>query len=76
MRDTQAQQSLRMNPMMAPSMPNIAHASGYASNISASQSMQNVDAIASSQSQAIYQYNNHTNTSNLHMMAGNSPQMM
>lgn len=29
--------------MMAPSMPNIAHPSGYASNISASQSMQNMN---------------------------------
>ena len=36
----------RMNPqqqMMAPSMPNIAHTSGYASNIPASQSMQSVN---------------------------------
>lgn len=32
-----------LNQMMAPSMPNIAHSSGYASNISASQSMQNVN---------------------------------
>lgn len=31
--------------MMAPSMPNIAHSSGYASNMSASQSMQNVNMI-------------------------------
>lgn len=46
-RDTQSQHSLRMNQqqMMAPSMPNIAHASGYASNIPASQSMQNVNSI-------------------------------
>lgn len=44
-RDTQNQQSLRMNPMMAPSMPNIAHSSGYSSNITASQSMQNVNMI-------------------------------
>lgn len=44
-RDTQNQQSLRMNPMMAPSMPNIAHSSGYATNITASQSMQNVNMI-------------------------------
>lgn len=39
-RDTQA----RMNQIMAPSMPNIAHSS-FASNISASQSMQNVNMI-------------------------------
>lgn len=42
----QQQQQLRMGgqqQMMAPSMPNIAHASGYASNIPASQSMQNVN---------------------------------
>jgi hypothetical protein len=49
MRDTQSQLSLRLNQqqqqMMAPSMPNIAHASGYASNIPASQSMQNVNQI-------------------------------
>uniref|UniRef100_A0A1L8E626 Putative actin filament-binding protein afadin n=1 Tax=Nyssomyia neivai TaxID=330878 RepID=A0A1L8E626_9DIPT len=45
LRDTQGQQSLRMNQMLAPSMPNIAHSSGYASNISASQSMQNVNMI-------------------------------
>lgn len=44
-REGQNQQSLRMNQMMAPSMPNIAHSSGYASNISASQSMQNVNMI-------------------------------
>ena len=44
-RDAQSQQSLRINQMMAPSMPNIAHSSGYASNISASQSMQNVNMI-------------------------------
>jgi hypothetical protein len=46
-REAQAQHSLRMNQqqMMAPSMPNIAHASGYASNIPASQSMQNVNSI-------------------------------
>lgn len=31
--------------MMAPSMPNIAHSSGYATNISSSQSMQNVNMI-------------------------------
>lgn len=36
---------MRMNQMMAPSMPNIAHSSGYASNMSASQSMQNVNMI-------------------------------
>lgn len=42
-RDQQGQQSLRINQMMAPSMPNIAHSSGYATNISASQSMQNVN---------------------------------
>jgi hypothetical protein len=47
MREAQAQHSLRMNQqqMMAPSMPNIAHSSGYASNIPASQSMQNVNSI-------------------------------
>lgn len=49
MRDSQAQQSLRLmqNQMMAPSMPNIAHSSGYASNIHSanSQSMQNVNTI-------------------------------
>lgn len=39
-RDSQA----RMNQIMAPSMPNIAHSS-FASNISASQSMQNVNMI-------------------------------
>lgn len=39
-------QAMRMNQMMAPSMPNIAHSSGYATNISASQSMQNVNMIA------------------------------
>lgn len=44
-RDAQNQQSLRMNQMMAPSMPNIAHSSGYQSNISSSQSMQNVNMI-------------------------------
>lgn len=49
MRDAQAQQSLRLmqNQMMAPSMPNIAHSSGYATNIHSanSQSMQNVNTI-------------------------------
>ncbi|XP_050067884.1 afadin isoform X4 [Anopheles maculipalpis] len=50
MRDAQAQQSLRMNQMMAPSMPNIAHSvggGGYPAPgmISASQSMQNVNVI-------------------------------
>lgn len=45
-RDSQSQQSLRgMTQMMAPSMPNIAHSSGYATNISSSQSMQNVNMI-------------------------------
>lgn len=44
-RDTQNQQSLRMNSMMAPSMPNIAHSTGYPTNITASQSMQNVNMI-------------------------------
>lgn len=46
-RDQSQQHSLRMNQqqMMAPSMPNIAHASGYANNIPASQSMQNVNSI-------------------------------
>ena len=47
MRESQSQHSLRMNQqqhqMMAPSMPNIAHASGYANNIPASQSMQNMN---------------------------------
>ncbi|XP_059614248.1 afadin isoform X4 [Phlebotomus argentipes] len=46
LRESQGQQSLRMNQMLAPSMPNIAHSSGYASNISASQSMQNVNMIS------------------------------
>lgn len=51
MRESQSQHSLRMGnqqqQMMAPSMPNIAHASsGYATNISASQSMQNVNQIS------------------------------
>lgn len=54
MRESQSQHSLRMThqqqppqqqQMMAPSMPNIAHASGYATNISSSQSMQNVNQI-------------------------------
>lgn len=44
-RDGQNQQSIRLNPMMAPSMPNIAHSSGYATNMTASQSMQNVNMI-------------------------------
>lgn len=46
MRESQSQHSLRMgqqHQMMAPSMPNIAHASGYANNIPASQSMQNMN---------------------------------
>lgn len=47
MRESQSQHSLRLNQqqhqMMAPSMPNIAHASGYANNIPASQSMQNMN---------------------------------
>lgn len=50
-REAQSQHSLRMNQqqqMMAPSMPNIAHASGYAANIPASQSMQNVNTIPGS----------------------------
>lgn len=34
-----------LNQMMAPSMPNIAHSSGYASNIPASQSMHNVNQV-------------------------------
>lgn len=50
MRESQSQHSLRMNQqqhqMMAPSMPNIAHASGYANNIPASQSMQNVNQMS------------------------------
>lgn len=45
-RDAQLQQSLRMNQMMAPSMPNIAHSSAvHGSNMSSSQSMQNVNMI-------------------------------
>lgn len=45
-RDAQLQQSLRMNQMMAPSMPNIAHSSAaHPSNMSSSQSMQNVNMI-------------------------------
>lgn len=52
------QQSLRLNQMMAPSMPNIAHSSGYASNISASQSMQNVNMINPNHSNGAY--NQHT----------------
>lgn len=46
LRESQGQQSVRgmiQNQMMAPSMPNIAHPSGYASGIQASQSMQNVN---------------------------------
>lgn len=46
MRESQSQHSLRMSQqhqMMAPSMPNIAHASGFANNIPASQSMQNMN---------------------------------
>jgi hypothetical protein len=51
--------------MMAPSMPNIAHASGYATNIPASQSMQSVNQIPGNyymqqqqfQDQSIYQQN-------------------
>lgn len=38
-------QNTNMNQMLAPSMPNIAHSSGYASNISSSQSMHNVHQI-------------------------------
>jgi hypothetical protein len=53
LRESQSQHSLRMNQqqqqqqqMMAPSMPNIAHASGYqGNNIPTSQSMQNVNQI-------------------------------
>lgn len=46
-RDTQqqTQQSLLINQMMAPSMPNIFHSSEYPTNMSSSQSMQNVNAI-------------------------------
>jgi hypothetical protein len=46
-RDAQAQHSLRsqQQQMMAPSMPNIPHASGYAATIPASQSMQNVNQV-------------------------------
>jgi hypothetical protein len=51
LRDNQSQHSLRQNQhqnqMLAPSMPNIAHASGYANNIPASQSMQNMNQIPS-----------------------------
>lgn len=39
----QQQQPMMRGQMMAPSMPNIAHSSGYASNIPASQSMHNVN---------------------------------
>ncbi|XP_058467060.1 afadin isoform X5 [Malaya genurostris] len=60
-RDSQGQQSLRLNQMMAPSMPNIAHSfqqqqppqqphqhpTQHPSGLSASQSMQNVNMIAS-----------------------------
>lgn len=48
-RDAQSQHSLRsqqQQQMMAPSMPNIPHASGYAATIPASQSMQNVNQVA------------------------------
>ncbi|XP_058812581.1 afadin isoform X2 [Topomyia yanbarensis] len=59
-RDSQGQQSLRLNQMMAPSMPNIAHSfqqpqppqqphqhpTQHPSGLSASQSMQNVNMIA------------------------------
>lgn len=48
-RDAQSQLSLRsqqQQQMMAPSMPNIPHASGYAATIPASQSMQNVNQVA------------------------------
>lgn len=51
MRESQSQHSLRMSQqhqMMAPSMPNIAHASGYANNIPASQSMQNMNQMPGS----------------------------
>lgn len=45
-----AQTRLMQNQMMAPSMPNIAHSSGYATNIHSanSQSMQNVNIITGS----------------------------
>lgn len=49
LRESQSQHSLRMNQqqqqMMAPSMPNIAHATGYPSNVPSSQSMQNVNQV-------------------------------
>jgi hypothetical protein len=45
-REAQSQHSLRsQQQMMAPSMPNIPHASGYAATIPASQSMQNVNQV-------------------------------
>lgn len=49
-----------MNQMMAPSMPNIAHSSGYASNISASQSMQNVNMINANHPNGGSSYSQHS----------------
>uniref|UniRef100_A0A182JNT6 Uncharacterized protein n=1 Tax=Anopheles christyi TaxID=43041 RepID=A0A182JNT6_9DIPT len=82
MRDVQAQQSLRMNQMMAPSMPNIAHSvagsSGTGGNypapgvISASQSMQNVNAIPGGPGSPAGSYNYHGSSNGSPML---SPQM-
>jgi len=60
-RDSQGQQSLRLNQMMAPSMPNIAHSSGYAANISSSQSMQNVNVINPNNSTQLNYHGNFPN---------------
>ncbi|XP_053670989.1 afadin [Anopheles nili] len=77
MRDVQAQQSLRLNQMMAPSMPNIAHsvAGGvYPSpgGISASQSMQNVNVIPGGPGSPAGGYNYHGSANGSPML---SPQM-
>uniref|UniRef100_A0A182VX10 PDZ domain-containing protein n=1 Tax=Anopheles minimus TaxID=112268 RepID=A0A182VX10_9DIPT len=77
MRDAQAQQSLRMNQMMAPSMPNIAHSvagSGYPAPgvISASQSMQNVNVIPGGPGSPAGGYNYHGSANGSPML---SPQM-
>ncbi|XP_052891294.1 afadin isoform X2 [Anopheles moucheti] len=77
MRDAQAQQSLRMNQMMAPSMPNIAHTvagSGYPApgGISASQSMQNVNVIPGGPGSPAGSYNYHGSANGSPML---SPQM-
>ncbi|XP_049285518.1 afadin isoform X1 [Anopheles funestus] len=77
MRDAQAQQSLRMNQMMAPSMPNIAHSvagSGYPAPgiISASQSMQNVNVIPGGPGSPAGSYNYHGSANGSPML---SPQM-